>query len=135
VSRENVELVRQALEAAFHKPKPEFETVNTLFDPEHELISMLSQIEGRSFRGAAGFREWMAFMDEGFGQWEASLESVEDLSDDRVLLISVVSAQSRMGEVPIEQRLGFVVTVRNGKVARTEGFSSADEARAAARGG
>jgi ketosteroid isomerase-like protein len=49
-----------------------------------------------------------------------------------VLRVSVVSGHSRIGQVPVEQRFGFIVTVRNGKIVRTEGFGSAVEAPAAA---
>ena len=49
MSEENVELVRRAFEAGIRKPKPDFATVNALFDPDHELISFTSRVEGRSY--------------------------------------------------------------------------------------
>jgi hypothetical protein len=57
MSEENVEIARRAMTAAFQRPKPDFATVNALYHPDHELISGLSDVEGRSFPGIRGFRE------------------------------------------------------------------------------
>jgi ketosteroid isomerase-like protein len=65
--RENVEVVRRALEAAVRKPKPDFATVNALYDPDHELVTPISRLEGATLRGAEGFRTWLTGIGEGLG--------------------------------------------------------------------
>jgi ketosteroid isomerase-like protein len=129
MSQETVELVRRAVAAIFRRPKPDFATVNALYHPEHEQISIASRVEGESgLRGARGFREVLDSYSETFEWWEASADEVRDIGDDRVLVTAVFTASGKRGGVPVEERFGMVVTVHDGKVTRTETFSSPEEA-------
>jgi hypothetical protein len=49
MSEENVEIVRRATEAALRRP-PDWNTVNALYHPRHELISLISRVEGAGGR-------------------------------------------------------------------------------------
>jgi ketosteroid isomerase-like protein len=129
VSQENVELVRRAFAAVFRRPKPDFATVNALYHPEHEQIPFTSMVEGQSsLRGALGFREWLDSFAETFESWEASVREVREIGDHRVLVAGVFTALGKRGGVPVEQRFAALVTVHDGKVTRTESFSSPEEA-------
>lgn len=132
MSPESVEIVRQAIEAAWRQPKPDFEVVNALYDPEHEFVARLSAVEGRTFRGAAGFREWMTLMDDIWEQFDMTLEPAEDLGEGRVLVCAAIVGRSRLRGVPLEQRVAFLATVRDRRIVRTETFGSPEEARTAA---
>jgi hypothetical protein len=59
LSQANVEIVRRAVEAAFRRPKPDFATINELYHPDHQFISLLDVLEGGKRRGARGFRDWL----------------------------------------------------------------------------
>ena len=132
MSKENVELVRRAATAVFRRPKPDFATVNALYHPDHEQTTFVSRIEGpSSSRGAAGFRAWLDSFGETFESWDASLEGVSEIDDDRVLVEGVFTASGKRGGVPVTQRFAQVVTVRDGKVVRSETYSSPEEALAA----
>jgi ketosteroid isomerase-like protein len=125
----NVDLVRRALAAAYRRPKPDFATVNALYHPDHEQIPFASRVEGRSgSRGARAFREFLDSFDDTFEPWEATIEEVRDLGDDHALAVGVFVASSKRGGVPVEQRFAQLVTIRDGKIARTESFASAEEA-------
>jgi ketosteroid isomerase-like protein len=129
VSQDNVELARRALVAVLRRPKPDFATVNALYHPEHEQITFASRVEGESgSRGARGFREWLDNFSEAFESWEASVGEVRDIGDDRVLVAGVFTALGKRGGVPVEQHFAALVTVHDGKVTRTETFSSPEEA-------
>jgi ketosteroid isomerase-like protein len=129
MSQENVELARRALSAVFRRPTPDFATVNALYHPEHEQISIASRVEGESrLRGARGFREVLDSYSETFDWWEASAEEVRDIDDERVLFTGVFTALGKRGGVPVEQRFVLLVTVRDGKITRTETFASPGEA-------
>jgi ketosteroid isomerase-like protein len=54
-----------------------------------------------------------------------------EIDQDRVLAVWWFSGRSKRSGVPIEQRNGFVVTVRDGRVVRTGNYSSPEEALAA----
>jgi ketosteroid isomerase-like protein len=119
MSRQNVEIARRAFEAAFRRPKPDFAAVNALFDPNHELIAQTSEVEGETFRGASGFRRYLASVEEVWDSWAPEIEGVAEVDDDRVLLAVAFKGLSRAG-VPIEQRYATFVTVHDGRVTRTE---------------
>jgi ketosteroid isomerase-like protein len=131
VSKANIEIVRRAIAAAIRKPKPDFMTVNALYDPEHELVTPISRLEGRTLRGAEGFRGWLAGIGEDWETLTHELERVDALDSERVLAATTFRGRSRRGGVSIAQQQGLVVTVRDGKVVRTEAYSSVDEALAA----
>ncbi len=61
------------------------------------------------------------------------LEKVTEIDDDRVLAITPTRFRGKSSGVILEEeRIGHIVTVRGGKVIRTEAFSSPEEALEAA---
>jgi ketosteroid isomerase-like protein len=131
VSEENVEIARRAYQAATRRPKPDFATVNALYHHDHEFVSFASKVEGRSYVGAQGFREVLEGYDETFESWEVSVEQIRGVDSERVLIVAVIRALGR-GGVSIEERFGHLLTVRGGKVVRTELCGSPEEALKAA---
>jgi ketosteroid isomerase-like protein len=132
MSQENVEIVRRAYSAGFRRPKPDYGTVNELFDPDHELLSFISSVEGRRFRGALGFREWLSDMDQAWESWEAKWERTTDVDEERVLAVMEVKTHSRMAGIPLKRDIFFISTVREGQVVRTESYPGLAEAIEAA---
>jgi ketosteroid isomerase-like protein len=132
VSEENVEIARRGFDAVFRRPKPDFATINDLFHPNHEFVSTTSGVEGRTFQGASGFREWLTNMGEAWKSWVNELEQVTNIDKDRVLAITSFRSRGKASGVALEQRVASIVTVRGGKIVRTENYPSADEARKAA---
>ena len=61
--------------------------------------------------------------------WESRLEAVTEIDNDRVLAILPSRGQGRSSGVPLaEQRFGCIVTVRDGKIVRTEVYPSPEQA-------
>ena len=58
MSRENLDLALRAMRAACAQPKPDFETMNALFDPDHVLVPIAARKLGegtrQAFSGRAG---------------------------------------------------------------------------------
>jgi ketosteroid isomerase-like protein len=128
VSQENVEIARRAHTAASRRPKPDFVTVNALYHPDHELVSLVRFRHG-GLRGARGFREWLTDMDEAYGpSREMRVDEARALDEERVLLAVVIGVQGRYSGAPVEQRMGIVMTLRDGRVMRTETYPSVEEA-------
>jgi ketosteroid isomerase-like protein len=127
MSRENVEVVREGLEAAFRRPKPDFAKMNALFDPAHELVSRRDVLEGGSQRGARAYRAWLQDTEDTL-PWESRLEEVTDIDGDRVLAVTPTRNTGTSSGVVVNQRLAMVVTVGGGRIVRTEVFSSREEA-------
>ena len=127
MSRESVEVVRQAFEAASRRP-PDWEMVNALYDPQHEFVSWLSGLEGRSYVGAKGFVEWRAQMAETWSVWETEILDVRPVPDGRVVVRSRVKTKGQQSGVPFEREIGNVVTVGEGRIIHTEFFPTLGDA-------
>jgi ketosteroid isomerase-like protein len=132
MSEENVEIVRRAFAAGTQRPKPDFETVNRLFHPDHELVSFTSGVEGRSFRGARGFREWLTDMEETWESWEVEVLRATAIDGERVLMVWRLSTRSRQGSIPLERDINFIATVRDGLVTHSQSYGTLEEALEAA---
>jgi ketosteroid isomerase-like protein len=124
----NVDTVRRAYEAAIRKPKPDFATMNAIYDPDHEFVSRITAVEGHSFRGARGFGDWLAQLHETWESCEWTIDRVVEADKDRVFAVLVFNARSRGGGVPVEDHFVNVVTLRDEKIVRTEGFSTPEQA-------
>src|ERR1700726_3761327 len=127
MSEQNAEIVRRGIEAAIHRPKPDWATVNALYHPDHEFISLYEGLEGGSRRGARGYRDWLVNREETV-QAQNRLGQVTEIDKDRVLAIVPTSIRGAASGVVIESPLAFVVTVRDGKIVRTEVYSSREDA-------
>jgi ketosteroid isomerase-like protein len=130
----NVELARRALVAANRKPL-DLTEMQELFHPDHEFVSRVDALEGRSHDGVHGYRAWVARTEEDV-VWETRVESVREIDDERLLAVIPTSFRGRSSGVAMsDDQLAAIMTVRDGKVARTEVYGSAAEALRAAGGG
>lgn len=123
---DDVDLVRRAVEAAARRP-PDWETVNALYHPAHEFIPLLTRVEGGSYVGADGFQRWRDQMDE-MGDWHPEVGDVRPVSDGHILVISRLRGQAHRSGVPLDVEFGSLVSVRAGRIVRTEIFGSPAEA-------
>jgi ketosteroid isomerase-like protein len=132
MSEENIEIVRRAFAAALRRPNPDFETANALFDRDHLLVPIATTVEGRTLRGADGFRQYLSDLDSVFRSWEAEIVEAEELEDERVLAQARHAGLSREAGVPWEENAWYLVTLRGGRIARTDAYRSRQEALEAA---
>lgn len=132
MSQANVEIVRRAYEAVIRKPRPDFATINDLYHPDHELISLISLLEGGSHRGARGYRDLRLNTLDAV-EWDSTVENVSEIDDNRVLVITPTRVRGKSSGVALkEERWGSTVTVRQRKITRTEIYSSPEQALRAA---
>jgi ketosteroid isomerase-like protein len=130
MSQENVEVVRQAVEAY---ERGELEEMLTFVDPDGELHSaIVGGAEGSVYRGHDGFRRWHADFLETFEEVRNEWSEFRDLGD-LVLVFGRVKAQGRGSGVQLDSSMTWVFTVRYGKVVKAEGFLNRAEALEAAR--
>jgi ketosteroid isomerase-like protein len=103
-----------------------------LFHPDHELISRADAFEGGSHRGMRGYRAWLQGVEETI-QSRPRLEEVRAIDGERVLAITPTRHVGKSsGVVFEEERVACIVTVRDGKIVRTEIYRSSAEALTAA---
>ena len=101
--------------------------VHSLYHPAHELISRRDALEGGSRRGARGYRDWLLDAEELL-PWQSRLEEVTEIDDDRVLAVTPTRNTGTSSGLEVETRFACIVTVRGGKILRTEVYHSSDEA-------
>ena len=124
-----MDLVRRALEAF---PRGEMEEMLSYMDPEVELHSaIVGGAEGNVYRGHEGFRRWYADSFESFEELRNEWSEFRDLGD-RVLVFGHVKARGRESGVELDSPMGWVFTVRRGKLMKAEGFLRRAEALEAA---
>jgi ketosteroid isomerase-like protein len=128
MSQEDVELVRGVFEAA---ASGDTAAVMALYDPDIEWDVSRTQraaMAGRAGRGREALLRWLR---DWYDAWETvddDLEELLDAGDQGVVSIMVQRGRGRASGVEVEDRLGAVWTIQEGKVVRTVWFPSPEEA-------
>ena len=128
MSRENLELVVRALRAVIERPKPDFATINALYDPDHVFVSVQASGLGEAeAKGAQGYKAWLEEQ-AGVVPFEMELDGAVDVAPDLVLAVTAVRLHGVASGIHTEQRIWNVVTVTDGKITRTEAYTDPAEA-------
>jgi ketosteroid isomerase-like protein len=132
MSQANVETARRGIEAAIRKPKPDFDAMNDVYHPDHEFVPLIAVLEGGSRSGARGYRSFLRDLNEAM-ESDSRLEDVTEIDSERVLAIVPTRSRGKSSGVGLdEERIACVLTVRRGKIMRTELYRSPEEALQAA---
>jgi ketosteroid isomerase-like protein len=100
--------------------------------PEVEIRVVSSEVTGGApFRGHEGYREWVATMEESFEVWELHPETFEERGDT-VVALGRMRLRGRGSGLELDQEIGWIVDVRDGRMLRLRTFLKHDEALAAA---
>jgi ketosteroid isomerase-like protein len=122
MSQENVQTVRRAIEAVVRRP-PDWDAVNALFDPKHELHELPDFVDFEGARvGAAGFRDWRTMMKQT-GDWRVDVEDVKAAPDGRIAVLMRFLLTGERSSANVEQKMCLLCSVQNGKITRTEAFA------------
>ena len=93
------------------------EALIAVADPEIEFGTSAAA-PGGTYRGHPGIRRYMKEIEGAFGdRWDAEIERVAEVGDDRVIVIVRIFGEGKAGE-PLELRLGHVWDLRDGKLLR-----------------
>ena len=131
MSRENIELVRAALEAAGKRPKPDFKTINALYHPDHVFVPATGRLGTFEAKGAPGYKAWLEESKQ-IMPWAMEFEGAVEIGARTVLAETTMQFRGGSSEIEIEQRLWIVLTVADGKITRSEAYLSPAEALEAA---
>jgi ketosteroid isomerase-like protein len=128
MSQENVETVRSAFEAW---NAGDLDRVIELVDPELEFVPFRSQLDGASYVGADGMRQ---FARDSAEEWEYLQIAPDEFryAGDRVLMVGRYDARGRASGVDIEFPAAWVAQLRNGKIVHLRSYSDRDVALEAA---
>jgi len=110
----SIEVVSRAYEAF---KALDAEALIAVADPEIEFGTSAAA-PGGTYRGHPGVRRYMKEIEGAFGdRWEAEIERVADVGDDRVIVIARIFGEGKAGE-RLELRVGHVWELRDGKLLR-----------------
>ena len=130
-SDENVEVVRRGWNAALQEP-PDWNTLEALVDPQHELITLVGRVEGgQDARGVEGYRQWRERMNQT-GEWKLRIDRLLPASPDRVVVLGTFRVRGGRSGAELSLDRGIVQTLSEGKLVRTEVFDTPADALTAA---
>lgn len=121
----NAEIVRRA----FERWNTDRDTFIEIVHPEVEIsVASTAVTGGVPFRGHDGFRRWVATMEESFEVWELCPQTFEERGES-VLVLGSMCVRGRGSGLELDQEVGWIVDLRNGKLLRLRSFMSHDVAR------
>ncbi len=126
----NEQLIRRMLDAWNQR---DLGSIAPLLAPGFEWIewegSLVDAAAGR--RGVRAVERVTEDLDEGFEGYRADVVEYQDLDDERALVIMAESATGSASGAEVATQFGYVITVRDGQVARVVAYRDPDAARAA----
>ena len=129
MSQQDVELVRRAMEAW---NRADIDELIPLSDPEVEFVSIFAGMEGRTYRGYDGLREYFTDMRDTWADFRRDIEGVTDAGGDRVVVFFHLQGIARASGVPVDERVTTVFRIRQGRLHRMVVFRNRDDALEAA---
>jgi len=129
MSQENVEVIRQNLEAFNAK---DWERTIENWDSDGEWRpAMAGAVEGKVYRGHAEIRAYHDDLLESFAEVRAENPEFRDLGD-RVLVLYRLIVRGRDSDVGIDQPGAALHELRNGKILKAASYLSQEQALRAA---
>lgn len=128
MSQENVEVVRKLFDAA---ARHDTDTLLDLYDPYIVWDASRTErgaITGKVVQGREDLLKWLREWYEPWENLDDILGELIDAGQQRVVSIMVQRGRGRASGVEVENRLGAVWTLQDGKVIRVVWFPSPQEA-------
>jgi len=138
MSQEDLELATRAIRAATARPKPDFATMNEVFDPDHVFVPASRPIDTAEFSGGSGYRQFLQEEAGNIGAfnapvaWEADVVGAIDVGNHKVVAVTAGRYRGTASGVEFAMRQWVVMTVRDGRICRTEIHTDPAEALNAA---
>jgi ketosteroid isomerase-like protein len=126
---ENVELVRRGMEAWNREDLAE---LMALSDPDVEFVSIFAGMEGRTYRGYDGLREYFADIRDTWSEFHRDIEEIIDAGGDQVIVSFHLRGTARASGVSVDENVTTVFRLRNGQLYRMIVFRDRDDALEAA---
>jgi ketosteroid isomerase-like protein len=131
--QENVEIVRRAFEAFERTYSEGTRDLYELLDPDVEWIPIMAILEGTTYHGHEGVRQWIDDVKRDWAAFEARPEDFRDVGNDRVLVLGAWRARGRRGEVVLDlAQAAWLLQISEGKIIRMQTFTEREKALEAA---
>ncbi len=125
MSRENVEVVRRALDLW---NAGMYDGLADVFNPEIEIHGPFSTFAGEPYRGIDGARKWMTDITEQFDLWQPAVDEIRAVDDNVVLCLGMLHTRGRASGVALDRPAAIIVGLRAARISRLGLFQDAREA-------
>ena len=98
-----------------------------IWDPEAHHETRFTALEGRAYEGYDGLEEFIGEAREQFDRFQVKLERLVGEGDRRVAIYTA-DALTRDTQIPIKQRLGMTMELRDGRLYQTKVYADPSEA-------
>jgi ketosteroid isomerase-like protein len=119
MSQRNLDVMRQGFEAFNER---DVDRLISLSDPECEWLPFRAQLEGITYRGHEGVRQFFADMEDDWSSFRVDVLELHD-REDRVAMLGRARGRGRGSGVDIDAVAGFVGEMRNGRIIRLTSYS------------
>jgi ketosteroid isomerase-like protein len=129
MSRENVELVRQIIDAnRSDRLQAAIEAAVALSHPTIEFTSIMAAVSPQTYRGHDGIRRYFNEMADSWEEWRNETEEVFDAGPDMVVVVFRSSVIGKASGVAVETQRAMVCVLSEGKLLRGQVYPSRAEA-------
>jgi ketosteroid isomerase-like protein len=129
MSRKNVEVVRQAVEANHSDDlAAAIDTHLALSDPDIEFRSVLTAVEVEVYRGHNGVRSYFSDLAASWQEWRNHLEETIDVEPGTVVATIRFNAIGKDSSAAVETHLTVVFALSEGKFLRVHTYRTRAEA-------
>ena len=118
MSRENVEVVTQAIDAFNERDVHAFTALTT---PDFEWSPSMVAVEGEVFRGGEGIESYFGSLAEAWEKFHIHRDGFRE-SGDLVVMLGRLEGRGKGGGVPVHAPLGMVFEFRGGEISRIRGY-------------
>lgn len=95
-----------------------------------DFASQLSpELGERILAGVEGLEMFVEAVEEDFSEFRYDADEIEEIGDDRVLVLGRIFARARATRMPLYGEFGHVWTVRDGRAAHVEAHRDQGQAR------
>ena len=101
-------------------------------DDFHSRLS--PELGDRVLDGVQGLEMFVEAVEVDFSEFRYDADEIEEIGDDRVLVLGQIAARARATGMPLSGEFGHIWTVRDGQASRVEAHRDRDQARRAADG-
>ena len=125
---DNADVVRRSLEAFNRR---DTSLLFELVDPDVEWVPLKAVLDGDVYRGHDGIRRYLTDVDEDIAGMQVRLEEIVEVGENVVLYGAIVGKGQGSG-MDLELPIGWVLRVRDGRVAYLRAYAERADALKAA---
>lgn len=125
MAAENLEIVRRWVRIT---NAGDFEDVADVLTPDFEMIESAKLPGAATVSGLDELYTYGLGWRRNWSEWDWREEELTELPGDRVLMVATLWLRGLRSGIPVERRWAYVFQIRDGKLARQDGYEDKEQA-------